>query len=196
MPSLFLNLSLSFSLSVSLSVCPCVGCGLSLKHGNAFTANNSPLLYPPLPSAFLAVLLARMLLPFGQSITLQVGNKVVKTNGLRDKMRLLKLHVCKLTSCITVYVCVLVYLALPTSQNSELGQRIWRSFSCSCFFLVVVAVTVVFVVVTLFCIWFLLCTYARYQPFLRCFPLSARMLLLLLFFIFICFTYEYIDIYI
>jgi len=44
-------------------------------------------------------------LPLGQSITLQVGNKVVKTNGLRDKMRLLKLHVCKLTCCVTVYVC-------------------------------------------------------------------------------------------
>lgn len=31
---------LSICQSVCLSVSPCVGCGLSLKHGNAFTANN------------------------------------------------------------------------------------------------------------------------------------------------------------
>lgn len=89
--------------------CVCGMCGLSLKHGNAFTACSPTPRFPrsPVPGPCSAVLLARrlLLLPLGRSITLQVGNKVVKTNGLRDKMRLLKLHVCKLTCCVTVCVC-------------------------------------------------------------------------------------------
>jgi len=99
-----LGLNPAFLVCVSL----CEGCGLSLKHGNAFALCDGPKTPSALTSIILphANLIAGFLvppLPLGQSITLQVGNKVVKTNGLRDKMRLLKLHVCKLTCCVTVY---------------------------------------------------------------------------------------------
>lgn len=111
-------------------------CGLRIKLETwqcIYREQPSPLCPLSVGSPCSAVLLARrlLLLPLGQSITLQVGNKVVKTNGLRDKMRLLKLHVCKLTCCVTVCVCVcaslwvygcssvLVYLALPANQNGS-----------------------------------------------------------------------------
>lgn len=124
-------------LSICLSVSSCVGCGLSLKHGNAFTANNlmrrpgstfcsarHPYTLHPPPSPFFLIPLldARMLLPLGQSITLQVGNKVVKTNGLRDKMRLLKLHVCKLTSCVCVCLFICGCFSLFSIANQPASQ--------------------------------------------------------------------------
>lgn len=142
---------LGLSPSVSIVVCSLLSafilylfvCGLRIKLETwqcIYREQPSPLCPPSVCSRSLAVLLARrlLLLPLGQSITLQVGNKVVKTNGLRDKMRLLKLHVCNLTCCVTVcvgvcvcavcmcaavWVCgcssVLVYLALPANQNGS-----------------------------------------------------------------------------
>lgn len=147
MPSL--SQSALFFCLPSFFICSCVGCGLSLKHGNAFTASNLP---PSAPSQ-LALLAQLFYLREGCCCChlARASHCKLATKWLRQMGYVIKcgysncmyasLHVVSLCVCVHVCVCerVGVWLfecvslfSIASQPEWELGQGISRSFSCYC----------------------------------------------------------------